>query len=173
MDKETSATTTFLQAEEAAVKLVDALSRLEEESRSYEKAASTMSEAGDSLQALSSAVGETSKKASEAIEAIRSVGSPAIIDGLTALNETLVGALSDLEAVTKSINTIEGIEESQNESLTTIKTSLETIAVAVSTANATSEQNSLQLKNIRLIAIAAVCVATVAAVMPFIAKLIS
>lgn len=120
MNEAEAATKIFLKAEDAAVKLVDALKRLEEESLHYEHAAGKISDAGASVQALSSAVSETSKRAAEAIDAIRAVGSPAIIDGLTQLNDSIEKALSNLELVANDAHSIREVEEQQNKKLSQI-----------------------------------------------------
>lgn len=89
MEGNQTATATFLRAEEAASRLAEELKRLDTESQRYGDAATTLSAAGERLIALAEAVRGNTEQTTEVVTAIRSVGSPAIIDGLNQLHTTV------------------------------------------------------------------------------------
>ena len=106
MEGNQTATATFLRAEEAASRLAEELKRLDSESQRYGDAATTLSAAGERLKALAEAVRGNTEQTTEVVTAIRSVGSPAIIDGLNQLNTT-VGETR--EAVQRALAAIEDL----------------------------------------------------------------
>jgi len=84
-----AATADFLRAEEAAARLVEGLKRLEEESARYAAAAGVLTDAGAALVEFSTQVREVASRAAEAVDAVRSVGAPAIIERLATLEAAL------------------------------------------------------------------------------------
>jgi hypothetical protein len=91
MEKSPMSTSSFLNAEEGADKLVQALGQLEDETRRFSSAAKTLEGAGTAVQGLSASVGATAQRTKEAVEAILAVGGPAIVDGLSKLSESTNG----------------------------------------------------------------------------------
>lgn len=120
MEDTTPATTAFLAAEDAAAKLVQSLSRLEDESKRYGAAAETLNRSGEALTSLANAVREVGVHAAEAVDALRAVGGPAVLDGIVRVQLSLDRGLADLQdARGKDAAIIRGALDSLRTAMTT------------------------------------------------------
>ena len=101
-----SATTQFLQAEEAATRVLESLERLREEAQRYTQATESLADIGSRIVALAVAVEDLSERATEAVEAVRTVGAPAIIDGLAKLNASITPLVDEMERLGATATTL-------------------------------------------------------------------
>lgn len=120
MEDTTPATTAFLAAEDAAAKLVQSLSRLEDESKRYGAAAETLNRSGEALASLADAVREVGVHAAEAVDALRAVGGPAVLEGVARVQVSVDRSLTDLhDARAKDAAVIRGGIESLRAAIVT------------------------------------------------------
>jgi len=107
MESDQTATAAFLRSEEVASRLADELVRLDEESRKYSGAATALGTAGDQLIALASAVRTTGERTAEVVTAIREVGSPAIIDGLDRVGQSVKASNAAVDRAMVALGALE------------------------------------------------------------------
>ena len=98
---ERESTEQFLNAEEAAKNLSEALQALMTETEGYAAAERTLHDSGERLVVLAGTLEELSGRSAEALEVVRAVGAPQIVDKLKAISPMLT-AQGDLLATQSS-----------------------------------------------------------------------
>lgn len=93
----------FLDAEEAALKLVAGLERLDEQSHNYAAAAVQLSSAAEATRVLISAVEEVGSAARRALEVVASVGGPEVLSEVRATKDDLKAAQKKVEDVALAV----------------------------------------------------------------------
>lgn len=89
----------YLDAEEAALKLVSGLERLDEQSHNYAAAAVELSSAAEATRELVSAVQEVGSAARSALEVVASVGGPEVLSEVRAAKDELRAAQKKVDEV--------------------------------------------------------------------------
>lgn len=124
MEGNQTATATFLRAEEAASRLAEELKRLDAESQRYSEAATTLRAAGEQLKTLADAVRGNTQQTTEVVTAIRSVGSPAIIDGLNLVNGTAGEAREAIQRALTAISDLARLNVEHGQQLGDIRSTV-------------------------------------------------
>jgi hypothetical protein len=93
----------FLQAEEDAHRLVEALARLKEEVDSYKTAREALDQAADGVSRLTARLGAISGELATVVETLRSIGTPELLQEQKELADEVVSLRQELAGSYKSI----------------------------------------------------------------------
>ena len=144
-------TESFLSAEEAAKKLVAALESLKKETEGYAAAERSLKESGERITQLAARLEELSQRSVEALDVVRSVGGPQIVEELRSIAPTLDGQSKTLTqqaeiaaALVPKMAELGEMSASANSELTSIRGEQAQIAQALGEA-VRSAQSRIQL----------------------------
>jgi len=92
----------FLQLENSASELLEELEQLNQESRRYSEAATSLESVESSVKGLTESLTSISQQLEGIIAGLRDIGLPAVLDKTTSLEAEIASARTELQSVQKS-----------------------------------------------------------------------
>jgi hypothetical protein len=171
VETDQTATAAFLKAEEVATRLVEELRRLDDESKRYASAATTLEKAGEQLRALAESVQKNGALTSEVLTAMREVGTPAIVDGLDEVATAEEKTRLLVEELSTGIGDLKRLEAENTriiaEYSATQKATTEALVKVRQTLESASQSQEGRIRLIMILASIAVLLSAAGVIVPF------
>lgn len=129
----------FLDAEEAAQRLLVGLQRLDEQSKKYSAAAIELSGAADATKELTAAVTEVATAAKDALEVVASVGGPEVLRQVEATGTTLQAVQQRADTTASTVQAVQRATDTAGTTLEAVKGTVETTSAALPAVQAAAD----------------------------------